>query len=68
MSARVSFKITNCRVDLKLTKNNAKNLHDALEIENENRRKNDVKEVTKTEFINELVDIGLSAYFVFERL
>ena len=68
VKSRLDDKNINCRHDLRLPKWLAKDIEEALNLENENRRLNNEKEVSKNSFIIELLDNSMSIYWVFERL
>ena len=65
---RLSGKDICRRHDFEIDKDIAIDLHDALTIENENRRLNNEKEVSRNKLLNKFLRSALDAYFVFEGL
>ena len=68
VKSRLNDKNINCRHDLRLPKWLAKDIDEALNLENENRRLNNEKEVSKNSFLVELLSGSISTYWIFERL
>jgi len=68
VKSRLNEEKINCRHDLKMSKSLAKDIRDALDLENKDRRLNNEGEVKKNSFICELLDNAISMYWIFEQL
>ena len=68
VKSRLYDKNINCRHDLKMPKWLAKDIDEAIDLENKNRRLNDEQEVSKNGFIVELLISAMSIYWIFEKL